>query len=264
MIFLNFLEKLETLPWVLGALILVFIFVSISAVGILIVRHFVDIKKLRSHHDVAGFVFANVGVFYSVLLGFTIVNVQQRFDKLNEVSLVEASYISELYRDAGVFPKEVHESIRNALKKYSESIIYDEWPKMAGNEESKPTIQAFNNIWKAYYAIEPKNKKEEIWYSESINKLNLLMNARFSRLLGSEESLGNEMWTLLIVGALLIICFMWFFGMESLTFHLLLSTVIAASVAFALFLIYSLDTAFTGTVQIPPEPYERVLISLLD
>ena len=100
-----------------------------------------------------------------------------------------------------------------------------------------------------------------MWYAESITKLNELVNARLARLLGSEESLGPHTWTFLIFGGIMMVTFVCFFGLESLMSHILMIVTLATATAFLLFLIYSLDTAFTGEISIEPEALERVIHS---
>lgn len=248
----------ESLPWTWGVLLVVTLYVIFTIVGILIVRRNVSIKSLKAHHDVAGVVFANLGVLYSVLLGFTAVNVQQRFDKIKETSQVEASYLAELYRDAEVFSDKERTEIRRTIKEYVASVINEEWKTMSSGSPNEKTIAALREIWQAYYSINLTNKKQEIWYAESVGKINQMMSARLARLLGGEEALGNEMWSFLILGSIVVVAFTWFFGLENLTAHLLMASIFAAATAFLLFLIYSLDSAFSGTVSIPPEAMERV------
>ena len=259
---MNIIQLIESFPWLVGALCIVSIFVIFAISGILIIRSRISPKKLQVHHDVAGFVFTNLGVLYSVLLGFTVVNVQQRFDKIKEISQVEASYVAELYRNSAVFSESDRLVIREALKKYAKSILNDEWNTMSNGLPHPNTSEALQNVWQAYYNVNIADGKQTVWYQESINKLNQLMSARISRLQGGEESLGTEMWLLLVVGGILIVGFIWFFGLESMATHMLMASILAASIAFLLFLIYSLDTVFSGNVSIEPEALKRVVLSL--
>jgi len=256
---MDIIRYFETLPWIYGAALTVAIFIAFSTLGILVIRRWVNFEYLKAHHDVAGYVFTNLGVLYAVVLAFTVVNVQQRFDKLKEISEIEASYLYDLYRDAEVLSQKDRERIRTSIKTYTQNVIDDEWGLMPRGIFSKKTIQSLRDIWEAFYQVELETKKQEIWYGESINKLNSLTNTRLARLVGSEESLGAEMWILLIIGGLTLITFFWFFGLESLIPHLLMAAVLAASIAFILFLIYSLDTAFSGTLRVRPQAMERVL-----
>lgn len=224
-------------------------------------RRYVHFSTLRVHHDVSGYVFTNLGVLYAVLLGFTVVNVQQRFDKLKETSEIEASYLSLLFADAQVFPEKNRLEIQEAIKNYTKVVIEEEWRMMQEGRKSHNAEEAWKRIMKAFYTINPTDNREIAWYNESINKLNAFTNTRLVRLLGANESLGPEMWTLLLIGGLTIVTFVWFFGVENLTLHVLIASILAATTAFLLYLIYSLDTAFSGDVSIPPLAFEKVLSS---
>jgi len=252
-------EVLLSMPWSLGTIICVAILMSFTIGGILLVRREIGVGRLKRHHDVAGYIFCNLGVLYSVLLGFTVVNVQQRFDRVKSTLETEAGYLVELYRDAEVFPENDRQLIRTGIIKYVENVLQVEWPEMESGVATFHSSPIFKDIWRAYYSVTPKSVTEQVWYAESVRKLNDLMNVRLQRLFGSRESLGFEMWALLIMGAVVMAAFLWFFELESLTSHVLMASLLTASISFLLFLIFSLDTVFSGGVSVSPEVFEKVL-----
>lgn len=252
------MQSVESFPWVVGAFFSFIVLLMFSFAGIYLVRKTIGPKKLQAHHDVAGFVFANLGVLYAVLLGFTVVNVQARYDKIKENLQLEAGYLADLYRDAEVFASEDKTKIQEAIKHYTLSVIEREWGKSIKTTGLKPSPE-LQSIWNAYYDTSLKDAKQASWYKESISKLNLLMTSRIFRLLGGEESLKPEMWTILLLGGISILSFTWLFGLENLTSHFLIVTYLAATTAGLLFLIYSLDTAFTGKISIPPDTLVDVM-----
>ncbi len=247
-------EYFETLPWPIGSSLIVLIFICISTIGILIFRKFSDRKSLKAHHDVAAAVFTNLGVLYSVLLGFTVVNVQQRFDQTQITTEVEASHLAQLYADVEIFSDEQKHSIRENIRIYAKSVIEEEWPLMGlKGIKSEKTLEKFNKLWMSYYALNPTTQKEFIWYAKSVDELNKLMETRVARIIGSGESLSTEMWTLLILGGIIIVSFLCLFGLENTWIHLDLGATLSATTAFLLYLIYSLDTAFAGNTSITPD-----------
>lgn len=254
-----FFQLLDNFSWVSGTLIVVAVFIVFAVAGMMIMRQSVNTSIFKAHHDVAGYVFTTIGVLYSVLLGFTVINVQQRFDQVKNDTRVEASYITQLYRDSEVFSDKDKKTIQSAIVAYTMSVINEEWKSMSNGQPNMNTINLLDKIWLAYYAVELTNKKQELWYAESIEKLNQLMSARLSRIIGGEESLGNEMWSFLILGGLSIVIFFWFFHVENLNSQILMISMLAASIAFLLFLIYSLDTVFTGGVSVPPDAFNRIV-----
>ena len=257
----NPISLVESFSWQYGAFLLALMFTIIALVGVVIVRKVANFKVLKAHHDVAGVVFTNLGVLYAVLLGFTVVNVQQRFDKIKEISQVESGILADLFRDAEVFQEKDRIALRKALRNYVENVITKEWPSMASGAVHLETSEQLHNIWNVYYQMEIRNEKDKIWYAQSISRLNDLMNSRLARLIGSRESLGDEMWTLLIFGGIVMVIFIWFFGFEKIYLQILMATVLATSTSFLLFLIYSLDTIFTGTVSIAPSAMLNILKS---
>lgn len=257
----DILYLLESFPWWASILLVIFAFTTVSLLAICAMRKKGDLKNLKGHHDVSGFVFTNIGVLYSVLLAFTVVNVQVRFDKIGDTIQIEAASLSELYRDAEVFSEKDAKSIQLAIIAYCESIIDDEWEVLSQGKSHPTTSRLLNDVWRAYYAIELTSPKQQIFYAESIRKLNDSISARLSRLLGGQESLGDEMWTMLILGGILIVAFMCMFTFDKMGLHLLLACLLAASIAFPLFLIYSLDTAFSGSVHLEPAALKEVLLS---
>lgn len=245
---------LEQLPWNQGFIIIGIFFVAFAICGLLLVRKLVNPKVLQANHEIARFVFTNLSVLYAVLLGFTVLNVQMRFEKLKEITQLEANYLGQLYADASVFSEEDKNNLHHALKLYAHSILSEEWSGMNDLGNPNPhTTNALKNVWNAYYAVHLSSPKEQTWYAESINKLNLLSGARYSRLLGSRESLGAEMWTLLFFGALVMVSFTWFFWLDSLIAQIFITAVLALSIGCLLFIIYSFDTVFSGKVSISPQ-----------
>jgi hypothetical protein len=254
----SMLYSLDTLPWTLSILIIITAFILLAIAAIVVMRKKGSLKNLKAHHDVSSAVFANLGVLYAVLLGFTVVNVQQRFDQISGTAKLEAANLAELYRDAEVFSPKDRAAITQAIKNYGSSIVEEEWKEMDRGANPQ-TTKMLNQIWSAYYDVDLSSRKQEILYTHSIEKLNNLISVRLSRLMGGVDSLNDEMWTFLLFGGIIIVAFISVFAFESLWLHVMLASILASATAFLLFLIYSLDSAFTGSVKIDPEALESVL-----
>lgn len=250
---------MEGFSWSFGVLVITLLLIAVAVVAIIWMKYQANAKSLKVHHDVSGFVFANLGVLYAVLLGFTVVNVQDHFNKVNQTIMLEAGYLAELYRDAEAFSESDKKALRSALTAYGKSIIDDEWEIISEGKAHPETDKKLSNLWNIYYDIELSSRKQEILYAESIHRLNESTMARLERFVQGKETLGDEMWAMLILGGILIVGFVSIFSFEILWLHLLLLTSIAASIGFLLMLIYSLDTAFSGTIRVTPEALQSVL-----
>lgn len=244
--------------WIFSSLIIIIPVVLFCLLILWFVRKKIPHQSLKKSHDVVGFTFSIVGVLYSVLLGFTVINVQNRYNELRENIHTEALLLADLYRDAELFNDNGKNIIRVSLRKYIEYVIKEEWWLPVEVKIPIKTQTIMNEVWKSYYSLELKDEKMKLWYTESISKLNKFMNARLARQLSSWEHLGSMMWTLLISGGIITICFMFFFGLENLFCQMLITALLTGYLTFMLLFIYSLDIVFKGSEGLKPVALEQV------
>ena len=64
---------------------------SLAAGGLILVQRLVPIEVRRQHNDVAGFIYAVLGVVYAVLLGLTVVAVWEEWNAAADSADQEAS-----------------------------------------------------------------------------------------------------------------------------------------------------------------------------
>jgi hypothetical protein len=247
----------ESSSWVLSSLLIV-ISSTLLCLGILwFVRKKLSRSELKKSHDVAGYTFSIIGVLYSVILGFTVINVQNRYNVVLESIHTEAILLADLYQDAAYFSPDERSNIRVSLRNYLNYVLKEEW----GLSDKILDVNArsyIRDVWDSYYRVNLKNEKMTLWYTESISKLNSFLNARLTRQFNSTVHLGGMMWSLLIVGAVITICFMFFFGLENTHSHMLMTALLAGYISFMLYLVYSLDNVFKGPQGIKPVALEQV------
>src|SRR5688572_30581816 len=107
-----------SLAW-LWAILLVGAIVLFAVAGTLLARRWVSVEVLELNNEVAGFIFAVIGVVYAVLLGFTAIIVWEQYNKAQEVVEREANELADLYRDAQTFPDEVRRELETHLRAYA-------------------------------------------------------------------------------------------------------------------------------------------------
>jgi hypothetical protein len=188
-----------------------------------------------------------------------VINVQDRYNHLIENIHTEASRIADLYRDAGYFREAERDSIRASLRSYVDYVINEEWKLPAQKGFRPQAIEDLERIWNSYYAVSVEGSQQEIWYQESISKLNDLMNARLERQFNSWDHLQPVMWALLIIGGLCTICFMFFFVLENFQTHTIFTALLTGYLAFMLYVVYSLDNSSKGSQAIGPEAFEQLV-----
>jgi hypothetical protein len=88
---------LTTLPLWLSAVILIVPTTLIAMAGPIVTRRYIDLSRLRTNNEVAGFKFATVGVLYAVLLAFAVVVVWEKFNQADSEVAKEAGAASTVY-----------------------------------------------------------------------------------------------------------------------------------------------------------------------
>lgn len=243
---------------VLGVAIVV-IAIALSLGGLILVRRSVKLSMLESHHDVAGFILAVVGVIYAVLLAFVVVVTWQQFEDARAAADREAALVDDLYRTSLALPTG-GQQMRVALRDYTQSVVAEEWPEMARHHrESQHTDMALTRVWTTLRAVRPQGGHETPFYEEAVPRLLDAGELRRERVLSSGTHLPVPVWVVLIAGAAISVGFTYFFGVKNFVAQALMVSALAAITGLVLFLILSLDLPFTGDVGVEPTAMKDVL-----
>ena len=166
-------------------LLLVGTTVFVSVAGTLMVRRLINVEVLERHNEVAGFIYAVIGVVYAVLLGFAAVTVWEGYDKAQAAVEREADDLADLFRDAQTFPRDTRTQIENQIRAPRRACGRERQAVMAERQSSQEVWDAYTQLWKSYYQFQPENDQQRTWYAHSIAKLNDLSDQRRLRLLSS-------------------------------------------------------------------------------
>jgi hypothetical protein len=232
--------------------------VSLAIGGMLLVRRSVTLAGLERHNQVAGFIYAVIGVVYAVLLAFVAIVVWQQHTRARTGVEQEANQLGDLYRDARAFPEGVRVRLQHQIRTYVRVVVEKEWPAMANGEASPEAWEAYNKLWLAYQQFQPRNAYENAWYTESLNRLNQLGDHRRLRLLANRSAVPGIMWVVLLGTGVITIGFSAFFGTETLWAYALMVAALAATITLVLFLILALDQPFSGVAAVEPEAFLQV------
>ena len=253
----------ESPSWIFSALLVMIPSMGISILILWLVRKVFTAEALKKNHDVAGFTFSLVGVLYSVILGFTVINVENRYIKAEETLYQEAMILADLYRESAFFLPGERDAVRKSLRDYVNYIIVEEWNMGESRKMNLGAQDEMDKIWNSYYDISLPDEKTRIWYEESIAQLDNLMNARLTREFSSWEHLGGMMRALLLIGAVITVCFMFFFGLENIKSQMLMTALLSCYLSFMLYLVFSLDHVYKGPEGIKPIALKQV-VTLFD
>jgi hypothetical protein len=252
--------------WISGPLVLitlVIVVVLLAAAGLVLVRRKVSRDLLSRHADVAGYVYAVVGVLYGVILAQVVVAAWEKYQDAENVAAVEASALLNLDRLARTWPAEQREGVRTALIDYATNVVEVEWPAMRAGDFSFMTQPGLTSqLWSAYDEIAESESGTTANYSASLDQLDALGNARRGRFLLGEISLPQTMTLTLVLGAIITVGFSYLFAVENGWIHFLMTASLAILTALLLSLTYQLQTPYEGIDAIEPTAMQLVLDDL--
>ncbi len=248
------------LPSWLAILLLTAIAVSFSIVGFLVVHRFIPVKIRQIHNDVAGFIFATLGVTYGVMLAFVVIVVWQQFNDAEVNAENESSVALLLYKDIITYPNKVasktmQEVYLGYLRKSVEQP--EERPNQRSYEESMATI---NQLLLIIDGVIPESSHEQILYTQILQNMNELTKYRNLRHQAASSTLPSVIWIGVLVGAIMTIGFTFLFGTENVWAHITMVSLLAALIAVVIYVVIELEYPMIGNVKVSiPYSYHKIL-----
>src|SRR5918998_6303082 len=166
----------------------------LSLGGLELVQRLVPTASRRPHNDVAGFIYAALGVIYAVLLALVVIAVWEDFGSARETVENEANATAEIFWLAHRLPEPEGVRLQELSRSYAEEVVEREWPLM--REGQAPLMeqgQATPNGWviiddirATLQGFEPGTPAEAALYAEGIDQVEELASARRMRLVEAE------------------------------------------------------------------------------
>ncbi len=250
-------EWLETLPAFVSGTLIVAGFVAAS----LVIAYIVDKASPRDlrieHNDLAGFILAVIGVIYAVLLAFVTIGVWERFEGAEARSYEEAAALTAIYRDASSF--EERPELRAAVRGYVETLLADEWPRMARGEESPTADAKMERIDAMVRGLKVTSQSHQDVHDQMLAELNVALGDRDARLAEDATGLNGVMWFVLLLGAFVTIGFTSLFGFRRDVMQYVMIGTLALLIGLVLFLAIALNYPYRGTVTVEPKAFHTAL-----
>ncbi|MFI5116511.1 MAG: DUF4239 domain-containing protein [Terriglobales bacterium] len=243
----------------MGAVIVIGTSMLLSIAGLLVVRRYTNVDWLKRHHEVASYFFLMIGTLYAVLIAFAIYVVWSASKEAGANLEHEATEVADLSRLSMAMPDPVRRKITPALTEYLNSVVEDEFPGMEQGRESQRTWAAVQNLWDVYGTIQPETPRLQAYFAESLKHLSQLSDYRRTRLFASRGTVPATLWYLLLSGGVLLVVFTYFVGHESVWSQAAMTAALTGILAFSLFLVWSLDSPYSGVASVTPQPFRLEL-----
>jgi hypothetical protein len=103
--------------------------VSLAALGgLALVQRLVPTEVRQKHNDVAGFIYAVLGVVYAVLLALVVIATWESYESARVTVEDEANALAEIFWLAHWMPQPEGRELQELARSYAEDVVDEEWP----------------------------------------------------------------------------------------------------------------------------------------
>jgi hypothetical protein len=232
-----------------------------AVVGLVLVQRLVPSSLREEHNDVAGFIYAVVGVAYAVLLAFVVIAVWEDHEAARNTVETEANELAGIYFLADRFSDSDRARIQNLARSYARVVTEEEWPLMERGEVSPRASSLLSELRSSLLELDPRTNAEQVLYDRALTQVHDVADARRLRLLEVQQGIPDILWVVLVGGGVITVCFTYLFGLKNNWAHVLMVAALTLVITSILFTIGSFDYAFAGQVRVEPTAFEEVLRS---
>jgi hypothetical protein len=230
-----------------------------AIVGLTLVQRLVPVEVRQRHNDVAGFIYAVVGIVYAVLLALVVIAVWEEHEAAKATVHSEANEVADIFWLARRFPEPEGLQIQELARSYARVVVDEEWPLMEQSRSSPRAWVLLDEMQRSVQDLEVRTRADQVLFDRGLEQVQQLADSRRMRLVEANEGLPASLWVVLIVGGIVTVGFTYLFGLENTGTHRLMVASLTGMIALVLFIIGTLEYPFSGGGRIGPEAFELVL-----
>jgi hypothetical protein len=242
---------------VVQSLVILLASIAIALAGVVIVRRSARIAGLAPHNDVAGVAYLILGTVYAFLLAFVCVLAWQRFELARTDALREAGTIISLHELAQGLSPDGRQQIDAGLLQYTQSVVDDEWNRMASGQGSAGTERSISGLWQRYHSLSASDRQDAD-YLQSLTQMGTLEDVRGIRLEAATGQAPRVLWVFLVAGALLTVAFAYLLIVQNFWSQILITGALTLTIVGVLILVYFMDNPYRGTIRVEPDSLRAV------
>jgi hypothetical protein len=235
-----------------------FVATLVALGGLMMVQRVVPTTLRQAHNDVAGFIYAVVGIVYAVLLALMVIAVWEEHETAKATVHGEANELAEIFWLAHRFPEPEGRQLQELARSYARVVVDEEWPLMEQGRSSPRAWVLLDEMRLSVQDLEVRTQADQVLFDRGLEQVQQLADARRIRLLEANEGLPAILWVVLIVGGIVTVGFTYLFGLENTRSHRLMVAALTGVIALVIFAIGTLEYPFSGGAQIGPEAFELV------
>lgn len=243
---------------VITGLVVTIVIVGASLLGLSVARKWHG-DDLQSQHEITDPYSQIVAMLFAVLIGFMVADAMQRFTVAKQTVQQEASSLGNVFRLSNGLPDSNCHKLRELCAQYASEVILDEWPMLAGKQDSMKAWSIYKDLWKQCTEYEPVTQRQSNSQNQLLEAMMSLGDSRRLRIEALHNGLPAVLWAVLIIGGIATIIFTYFFAARSMKVQIVMVGIVSLVVCLNLFLLATYDDPFSGDITVTPSAFETQL-----
>jgi hypothetical protein len=229
----------------------------------LVTRACFNEQQLAIDNDWITSVYGTLGTLYSVLIAFVVAGVWQNFRDAEAAVNTEANALTDLVFLIRYISTAKTAHVREATKSYVASVV-ERWDLLElATRVNRPVgeinLATSNALLNAILNVQPQGERELELYAQTLDLTGIWLDARRNRLRSAKGNTASALWGLLIAGAFVLFAFHGLFVTHGWAVWVVLLLGFSLIVGLSFYLIFSLDSPFSGRLSAGPEPFTWLL-----
>lgn len=238
-------------------LFMIVVFVGGTWLGAMLLRPILRLFALKQPewNGLVSAVLSCFGIFYGLLLGLLTVAAYQNQSRVDDLVSGEALMIAGVYGElVDVYPKEFASELQADLKEYCQVTIETDWPLQQKGTIPMAGSAAMRKFLHRLRTFEPKTGRETNLHQLVIGQVEKFRDLRRARVNSVKVGLPGSLWYVVVIGAVINICFIYLFDLRFLNV-LLLGGMLSFFIATVIGLILVMDRPLRGPNSITAENF---------
>src|SRR5918995_3991711 len=180
----------------------------VAVAGLVAVQRLVPAGRRQEHNDVAGFIYAVVGVIYAVLLALMVIAVWEEHEAAKATVREEANELADIFWLAHRLPEPEGPRLQELALSYASVVAEEEWPRMARGDGSSPEAWTLMDEMRlGMQELEVGTRSEQVLFERGLEHIDALADARGERMVEAEEGIPFVIWAVLVLGGVITVGF---------------------------------------------------------
>jgi len=245
-----------------GLLMIIWAITAIIAVNLAarFFDKFAGKRIVSGDNTTTGIFFGAISVLYSLIIAFVIMAEWDDFNGLNDTITQETDKLNGIIAHSSSLPDSMKTTIYDEIEGYCKKVVTREWQMLKKDSTQRPSaIPALRHM---LLITEPGNTVQERTLAVIDEDLSAVSDLRRERLSHTRSQLPPLVWTIMNIGAVLLILFCFFFTASSVIQRSIYLSFLVGLLAMCFSLIYSLDHPFRPGSGLDSSPYKGILEEL--